>query len=473
MHNAALSQKSHPILLSFVACCMACGSSDSGAASGVGGSTAGGGAHTGGASGVVVGGSSSAESSASQTGGSSSTKSSAATGGALVTGGTTGALGGHSATGGKSADGGASATGGKAAGGMSATGGSSATGGTVADHTSATGGKSAATGGSTATGGTSSATGGTLATGGGSSSAGGRGSGICPGGSYPAPTLPASATLVSSSSDRGQYEGALWVESLGVLLFSGMDTDASGIVPATVGKLTPPSTVETSFIADSGTNGLAIDFKGTVLSGSQKVQGIVTVDLSAKSVTTLVNTDASGHHFNSVNDLTVRTDGTIYFTDPDYQLGGRTNETGIKGVYRYSPSKVVSVVDDKFNQPNGITLSPDESTLYVSDTAANKIRKFAVAADGSTSGKTDFATMTSPDGGAIDCAGNLYWASNSSPGKVVVISPAGTQIGTIALGSSDKATNVAFGGPDHKTLYVTTSPRKLYSAPLNIPGFPY
>lgn len=473
MHNAALSSKLHPLWLSFVACCMACGSSDRGAASGVGGSGAAGGARTGGASGVEVGGASSTESSASQTGGSSA-KTSTATGGAAISGGSGSAVGGHSATGGKSADGGASATGGKASGGMSALGGNSATGGSIADHTSATGGKIAATGGSPTTGGTSSAaTGGASATGGSSTSAGGRGSGICPGGSYPAPTLPASATLVSSSSDRGQYEGALWVESSGVLLFSGMDTDASGIVPATVGKLTPPSTVDTSFIADSGTNGLAIDFKGTVLSGSQKVQGIVTVDLSAKSVTTLVNTDASGHHFNSVNDLTVRTDGTIYFTDPDYQLGGRTNETGIKGVYRYSPSKVVSVVDDKFNQPNGITLSPDESTLYVSDTAANKIRKFAVAADGSTSGKADFASMTSPDGGAIDCAGNLYWASNSSPGKVVVISPSGTQIGTIALGSSDKATNVAFGGTDHKTLYVTTSPRKLYSAPLNIPGFPY
>jgi len=171
--------------------------------------------------------------------------------------------------------------------------------------------------------------------------------------------------------------------------------------------------------------------------------------------------------------LTVRTDGTIYFTDPDYQLSGRTSETGIKGVYRYSTSKVVSVIDSQFNEPNGITLSPDETTLYVSDTGANKIRKFAVAADGSTSGKADFATMTSPDGGGIDCAGNLYWASNAAPGKIVVISPSGTQLGTIALGASDKPTNVAFGGADHKTLYISTSPRKIYSVALNIPGFPY
>jgi gluconolactonase len=133
----------------------------------------------------------------------------------------------------------------------------------------------------------------------------------------------------------------------------------------------------------------------------------------------------------------------------------------------------VSVVDSQFNEPNGVTLSPDETVLYVSDTGANKIRKFTVAVDGSTSGKTDFATLTSPDGGGIDCAGNLYWASNAAPGKIVVISPSGTQLGTISLGASDKPTNVAFGGADHKTLYISTSPRKIYSVALNVPGFPY
>jgi gluconolactonase len=253
------------------------------------------------------------------------------------------------------------------------------------------------------------------------------------------------------------------------LLFSGMNTSVSS-TPATVIALTPPSTVA-AVVSDSGTNGLAIDFNGKILAGSQKDRGIVSVDIGAGTTSPLVTTDASGHKFNSVNDLTVRTDGTIYFTDPDYQLGGRTNETGMKGVYRYSPSKVVSVVDSQFNQPNGISLSPDETTLYVADTAANRIRKFSIAADGTASGKTDFATVPSPDGGAVDCAGNLYWASNASPAKIVVLSPSGTQLGSISLG--DKPTNVAFGGTDHKTLYVSTSPRKIYAVPLNVPGFPY
>jgi gluconolactonase len=275
---------------------------------------------------------------------------------------------------------------------------------------------------------------------------------------------------VTSSSDTGQYEGALW-HSDGYLLFSGMNTSASG-TPATVNKLVLPNTVSV-VVPDSGTNGLAVDFNGGVLAGSQKVQGIVTVDRVAGTVTTLVNTDSNGKHFNSVNDLTVRTDGNIYFTDPDYQLSGRTSETGIKGVYRYSTSKVVSLIDGTFNEPNGISFSEDETTLYVADTGANKIRKFTVDEDGSVSDKRDFATVTSPDGGGVDCAGNLYWASNATPGKVVVISRTGTQLGTIALGNSDKPTNVAFGGADRKTLYITTSPRKIYSITLNVPGFPY
>jgi gluconolactonase len=374
--------------------------------------------------------------------------------------------------------GGTSATGDTDVGGSSATsGGMNATGGTVGTSgfsSSATGGMKS-TGGATGTG---SSTGGSQATGGnqasGGAAVGGRGAGICPGGVYPVPDLTATATVVTSSTDKDQYEGTLWLDSKGVLLFSGMNTSASG-TPATVNQLTLPNTVATA-VTDSGTNGLAIDLSGAtpiLLAASQKVQGIVSFDIAAGSVTTLVNTDASGKHFNCPNDLTVRTDGTIYFTDPDYQLSGRTSETGVKGVYRYSTSKVVSVIDSQFNEPNGITLSPDETVLYVADTGASTIRKFIVAADGSTSGKTDFANVTSPDGGGIDCAGNLYWASNAAPGKIAVISPSGTQLGTISLGASDKPTNVAFGGADHKTLYVSTSPRKIYSIALNIPGFPY
>jgi gluconolactonase len=254
-----------------------------------------------------------------------------------------------------------------------------------------------------------------------------------------------------------------------VLLFSNL-TNTTPINPSEIRRLSPPSTVDV-FVADSGTNGLALDLDGTVLGCSHKVQGIIRVNPTSGAMTTLLDTDSNGKHFNSPNDLTVRSDGTIYFTDPDYQLGSsRTSETGIKGVYRVTPSRQVILVDGTFGEPNGVALSPDETVLYVSDFSANAIRRFTVAADGSTSGRQNFATVTSPDGVAVDCAGNLYWASNTSAGAVRVFSPSGTQLGTISVPSG--VSNVAFGGSDRKTLYITAG-RGLYSLALNVPGFPY
>ena len=214
-----------------------------------------------------------------------------------------------------------------------------------------------------------------------------------------------------------------------------MTTDnVAPIVPSQIRRLVPPSTVDV-FVADSGTNGLALDIDGTLLGCSHKVQGIVRVNSTSGAVSTLLNTDANGKHFNSPNDLTVRSDGTIYFTDPDYQLGSsRTSETGVKGVYRVTPSRQVVLVDGTFGEPNGIALSPDETVLYVADFPGNAIRRFTVAADGSTSGRQNFATITAPDGVAVDCAGNLYWASNSQ-GVVRVFSPSGTSLGSITVAS--------------------------------------
>ena len=387
------------------------------------------------------------------TGGASAGNSAISTGGSADSAGGTAALGGAAATGGHTGIGG-QATGGVAAGGTSPTGGNNATGGTTVFAN--TGGVSVSGGGS--------ATGGSVAT------VGGRGAGVCPGGTYPAPVLTGTPTRIYNGTASGQFEGTVWLSSGGVLLFSYMATNSTNpIVPAQVQRLTPPAAVDT-LVTDSGTNGLALDVDGSLLGCSHKVQGIVRIDTSTTAVTTLLNTDSNGKHFNSPNDLTVRTDGTIYFTDPDYQLGSsRTSETGIKGVYRVTPSRQVSLVDSTFGEPNGIALSPDEGALYVADMNANAIRKFTVAADGSTSGKANFATVTSPDGVTVDCAGNTYWASNSA-GKVVVLSPTGTQLGTFSVATG--TTNVAFGGVDHKTLYISAG-MAIYSLALNIPGFPY
>jgi gluconolactonase len=201
-------------------------------------------------------------------------------------------------------------------------------------------------------------------------------------------------------------------------------------------------------------------------------------DLATKQRTTLAAT-YQGHLFNSPNDLTQSADGTVYFTDPDFQRANRPDEmSGHTGVYRIS-NGTVSLIDDTIREPNGIELSPDGKTLYVGGNATGKIYRYPVNPDGSTGPRTDFTSLNGTDGGTIDCAGNVYQITYGD-GKVHVFSPAGQALGTISAGSN--ATNVAFGGPDRRTLYITSGVPSgggdsgnfgLYSIRLDVPGWPY
>jgi gluconolactonase len=397
-----------------------------------------------------------------------------------------GASGGAVSTGGAAATAGTTAHGGSSGGGAASGGAPTAGTGGGAGTTSAgmgSGGGGPGSGGMAGAGGASQSGGaggsagagaGTGGSAGGGGPAAGRLNGACmSGASYSTPVLTGTPKLVSmdTGSTKGTYEGLVWLSASGTLLFS--DLSFSGTInPSQVLKLTPPSTVA-PYIPDSGTNGMALDAAGGVQACSHKVQGIVKLD--GTTVQTVVST-IGGKHFNSPNDIVIRSDGVAYFTDPDYQLGNRTSETGKKGIYRVVSPTSVFVVDDTFNEPNGITLSPDEKVLYVSDYPANAVRSFSVAADGTTSGRKDFVTVMAPDGFAVDCLGNLYVASGTpddmpgTGGTVEVFSPAGTKLGTITV--APKTSNVAFGGPDGKTLYISAG-KALYSLDMNLPGYFY
>jgi gluconolactonase len=177
--------------------------------------------------------------------------------------------------------------------------------------------------------------------------------------------------------------------------------------------------------------------------------------------------------FTSPNDLAIRSDGTLYFSDPQYQ----NNANPQKGEHLYRvtapPTRTPSIVADAPSTPNGVTLSPDEKTLYVSGSG---LKKFAVMTDGTLGAGADFVVGSGGDGMAVDCAGNLYVAGNMG-NAVRVYSPAGMPLGTIQADGSGTTTNVAFGGTDHKTLYITAQgndgQRGVWSIPLMIPGFPY
>ncbi|MEV6825243.1 SMP-30/gluconolactonase/LRE family protein [Amycolatopsis sp. NPDC051102] len=296
-----------------------------------------------------------------------------------------------------------------------------------------------------------------------------------PGATY-GPPLP--GRTVTAQLIRGGFtflEGPTWDRRTGTLLMSDMQnpTGLQGVQPSSVVRYTPPAGFDT-FIAGSGSNGLAITADGTrVLAATHDNRTVSAYSLADRSRTT-VAAGYLGRAFNSPNDLTIGADGTTYFTDPDYQRGNRADEQGGRtSVFRVHDG-VVSLVDDTLRQPNGIVLSPDGKTLYVGATGGDVIMKYTVFPDGTTGNRTTFATIRTPDGATVDCAGNLYWVSNSE-GLVHVYSPSGAQLGTISAGRP--STNAAFGGPDGQTLYITSGVSGggfgLYQTHLGVPGNPY
>ena len=292
--------------------------------------------------------------------------------------------------------------------------------------------------------------------------------------SWPAP-LPSEMSAREAkpvgSTTFGFIEGPVWIAEQGVLLFSDMDFtggDAMG-PPARIRRLKPPTTFD-DFSPSSNSNGLALSHGGSLLAATHDNQALSLFDLTTAARTKIsVLTDAK--HFNSPNDLTVRSDGTVYFTDPDWQLGPRSSETKTTGVYRVpaplsgSATNNALLLDGSLDKPNGIALSPDERTLYVGS-SGKEIWKYLVQEDGSVGARSKFAETGGSDGFAVDCAGNLYVTSDT----VEVLAANGTKLGEITL--ADTPSNAAFGGADRKTLYITAGSR-LYSIHLNVPGFPY
>lgn len=252
-------------------------------------------------------------------------------------------------------------------------------------------------------------------------------------------------------------EGPVWIGSVGRLFFSD---NASG--PERIWQLQAPFTTPSVFMANSGSNGLAVDIDDQLLLADQAQDRIVRVDPNTAQVSGVVV--PTGPY--NPNDLIQRSDGNLYFTDP--------NANG-RGFYRVSPSGELSGPFTQSNaanapsNPNGIELSPDENTLYVGDVNARFVASFSLAADGSVdtaSGQrfvdTNGATV---DGMAVDCAGNLYVGTQSG---VEVYTPGGELLGTVPTGESSNAT---FGDVDRRTLFVT-SRSVLKFVKLGVPGLP-
>lgn len=258
----------------------------------------------------------------------------------------------------------------------------------------------------------------------------------------------------------GFTEGTVWVPALGVLRFSD--------IPASRVHQYDPATGDVSVWREpsGNTNGSALAPNGDLVMCEHSGRRLSRSPASGSPAPTPVATSYQSDAFNSPNDAIVRSDGQIYFTDPTYGLGNQPSAIGFRGVFRVDTQGAVHLVDDVYDQPNGIALSPDETKLYVSDSAAGDVYVYEVASDGSTGPRALFVDLGPSDGMAVDDAGNLYFTTANG---VEVYADDGTAWGTIAF--PEQPANCTFGDADRRTLYVTAR-TGLYRVRLAIPGKP-
>ena len=299
---------------------------------------------------------------------------------------------------------------------------------------------------------------------------------VCPPGPFGNPLASGSKPVLvagvppsdSFVSGPGVLEGPVWID--GALYMTQFENHA---VPVSrILKWIPSGTV--SIVnTDSGANGMAVDIHGSLVAGIHKDGSISRFDSSGTSIASVLAATYNGARFDSPNDLALRDDGNIYFSDPDYQAPATRPQSKTR-VYRIAPGGVVSVIDDALSEPNGVTLSPDQTHLYVS--GGSGVFVYDVANDGSVSGKTSYGdggNLQGSDGMGIDCAGNLYVAYQKN---VVVLDTTGKELSRIAVDGSGSVTNLAFGGTDRKTLFITNlgdTAQGLHSMAIDVPGLPY
>ena len=272
-------------------------------------------------------------------------------------------------------------------------------------------------------------------------------------------------------------EGPIWVKP-GYLLFS--DPNANKIYKYTAdGALSVfknNSGYSGKDIAEyfqPGSNGLTLDPQGRLTINEHGNRRITRVEQDGKL--TVLADRFEGKRLNSPNDLIYRSDGTLFFTDPPFGLpkfyDDPRKELPYSGVFALYKGQLKLVSTD-LKGPNGIAFSPDEKYLYVGNWDPEKkiVMRYEVNPDATLSNGKVFFDMTSApgedaiDGIKVDEQGNLYV---SGPGGLWVISSAGKHLGTIVAPKHPH--NLAWGGDDGKTLYMTAQ-GTLYRMPLNIPG---
>jgi gluconolactonase len=242
-----------------------------------------------------------------------------------------------------------------------------------------------------------------------------------------------------------QPEGPVWIDSLG-LLFS----DIKGNI---IYQWSESSGKATSYINPSdSSNGLTLDNQGRLIICQMGKRRVVRREMNG-TITPLA-ANYNGKRFNCPNDVVVKSDGSIFFTDPDFNIPvGQKAELSFRGIYRISMTGFVQLLDSTFDKPNGICFSPDEKKFYVNESPKGKIYVWDVVNDSTIINKTLLYTVPVQgyvDGMKTDQDGNIYC---TGPTGVWIISANGDYLDKIVVPGSPS--NCNWGDTDRKTLYIT------------------
>lgn len=256
-------------------------------------------------------------------------------------------------------------------------------------------------------------------------------------------------------------EGPIWRPD-GSLLFS--DIPANRIY-----RWTPDGGADVWREPTGNSNGLTLDRQDRLIACEHTGRRVSRTETDG-TVVALADQYESGR-LNSPNDVVVKSDGTVYFTDPPYGIQPEEREQPCNGVYRILPNGALELLIDDFDRPNGLAFSPDESILYIDDSPRRHVRAFDVRSDGTLTNSRVFADMGhpqpgSPDGMKIDEAGNLYVTGATG---VWVFESDGTHLGVIV--TPERPANCAWGDDDRTSLYITAR-TSLYRVRVKVPGLP-
>ena len=261
-------------------------------------------------------------------------------------------------------------------------------------------------------------------------------------------------------------EGAVWNHVEGCLIFSDMPGNV-------MRKWTAADGIQVFRQPSNMANGNTYDLQGRLITCEHATSRVTRTEHDG-SITVLA-TQYDGKELNSPNDVIVKSDGSIYFSDPsfgrmEYYGVLREPELNVRGVYRLDPaSGTLRLLIDDFDQPNGLTFSLDERQLFINDTMRGHIRVFDVDADGGLLNGRGWAELTGDrdglaDGMKIDTEGNLYTAG---PGGVQVFAPDATCLGVIYVPQG--VANFTWGDADLRSLFINAG-TALYRTRVNVPG---